>query len=88
MILDHGTKYEENLSNHYGGMCEDGQMDGWTIRPGPLLYSSILLFWYNLSDTFILNLGFPENAKIYEIQYLCYWGWILGMNEKQMSHMI
>ena len=27
MVLDQGSKYEENSSSHHGGMCEDGQMD-------------------------------------------------------------
>ena len=34
MVPDHGTKYEESLSSHHGGMREDGWLDG----PGPFLY--------------------------------------------------
>ena len=30
MVSDHGTQYEENPSSQYGGMHEDGQMNGLT----------------------------------------------------------
>ena len=27
IVSDHGTQYDENPSNHHGGMCKDGLMD-------------------------------------------------------------
>ena len=41
MVPDYGTKYEENTSNHHGGMCDDGLMD-WTCSyiPG-FCYSGV-----------------------------------------------
>ena len=29
LINDHGTEYERNPSSYYGGMLEDGLIDGW-----------------------------------------------------------
>ena len=31
MVSDHGTKYEENPSNHHEGMCKERQT-GWAER--------------------------------------------------------
>ena len=45
VVLDHGTKFEENPFSDHGGMCDDGQTgrqtDRWT-GPGSILSDSAI----------------------------------------------
>ena len=44
MVPDHATKYEENPSSHYGGMCEDGLTDQQAV--GQLIKSVRLMNYF------------------------------------------
>ena len=74
MVHDHGTKYDENPSSHHGGMCDNGQTDGWADgwADGLTNRQSIAI----CSDSTILKRGIIKDCvrkfSIIRISYLPY----------------
>ena len=55
---EYGTKYEDNPANHHGGMCENGETNGWMDISADIRHSvdKTILVTYSYCSLSILSI--------------------------------